>query len=346
MAVGECQLSPLLPGTAAQQTSVSIALCTYQGAPFIEDQLQSLLHQTRLPNELVVCDDSSTDATAALLGEFAATAPFPVRIRTNATRLGVAANFSRAISLCTGSVVALCDQDDVWVPTKLESQISIFQARSSVGAVFSDAELVDRNLRPAGRTLFEAVHFSPSRQRRFQQGHATEILMARPVVCGATLAFRSSYRSLLLPIPTTGVHDIWLSVILSAVAEVVVLPEPLLRYRQHGSNQIGSPARGFRERLVQRRVRGVFGDEVAHYRGMVERLASLSLGPGEAERTRDLLRQKVDHLRFRNDLPSHRSWSIARELASGRYHQYSRGLESAAYDLLLRDRKSAGNKAA
>lgn len=318
---------------------MSVALCTYQGAEFVTEQLASIAAQTLLPAEVVVCDDGSTDGTPELVRRFAATAPFPVRLHVNPQRLGVTANFSRAISLCEGSIIALSDQDDVWVPQKLDRQVAVFTARPAVSAVFSDAELVDGVLRPLGRTMFDATHFSKRRQRRVRGGHTLDILLSRPTVCGATLAFRSSWRDLVLPIPPTGMHDEWLSVLLSAVGEVVALPEPLVRYRQHHVNQVGAPPSTPRGRLARRRARGLLGDEVAHWQAMAERLAASPPASGGG-RAVPRLAEKVDHLTFRYHLPQSRTVPVLRELARGRYHRYSRGIESATFDLLFRKTRS------
>ena len=320
---------------------MSVALCTYQGERHLADQLESIALQTLLPAEVVICDDGSTDGTVDVVERFAARAPFRVRLHVNPENLGVTANFARAISMCRGSIIALADQDDVWAPEKLERQIAAFRDRPGAGAVFSDAELVDGSLRPLGRTLFEATRFTERRRRRFNGGHALEILVARSVVCGATLAFRSSFRDLVLPIPSTGLHDVWIAGLLASASDVVALPEPLVRYRQHGANQVGAAARGPGARLATRRRRGVFGDEVAHYRAMAERLRHRAAAHVHADDLR-LLDRKVEHLQFRYGLGRHRVVSVLGELLRGRYHRYSRGLESAGYDLLFRRAPGTG----
>ena len=99
--------------------NISVALCTCNGARFLSEQLVSLAEQTLRPIELVVCDDASDDGTWQLLEEFQRSAPFPVRLYRNVRRLGIAQNFEQAMLLCEGDVIALCDQDDVWLPEKL-----------------------------------------------------------------------------------------------------------------------------------------------------------------------------------------------------------------------------------
>src|SRR5690349_17434303 len=118
---------------------ISIALCTYNGGPFLAEQLASYVQQTRLPDELVVCDDCSSDNTMAILRDFAARAPFAVRLHQNAANLRSTRNFEQAIRLCTGDVIALSDQDDVWLPEKLERMERTLAADPEISLVFSDA---------------------------------------------------------------------------------------------------------------------------------------------------------------------------------------------------------------
>jgi glycosyltransferase involved in cell wall biosynthesis len=98
---------------------ISIAMTTYNGERFLEEQLRSLTEQTKLPNELVVCDDGSTDRTPEILAQFAKGASFPVKIVINNHRLGWRENFLKAASLCSSDYIAFCDQDDIWLKEKL-----------------------------------------------------------------------------------------------------------------------------------------------------------------------------------------------------------------------------------
>ncbi len=90
-----------------------------QRGRFVADQLRSIAAQTRPVDEVVVCDDGSTDGTVDAVAAFAAASPVPVRVVRNARQLGVTKNFEQAVGLCTGDVVLLCDQDDVWHPDKV-----------------------------------------------------------------------------------------------------------------------------------------------------------------------------------------------------------------------------------
>ena len=162
-------------------SDVSIAMATCNGAAWIDAQLASLAQQTRLPQELVACDDASDDATLDRLREFAAEAPFTVRIEHNPTRIGATANFERAVSLCSGDIVLLADQDDIWLERKIEVLAGRLDARPSLGAVFCNGDVVDGEEHLLGYDLWGALSFGASEQRKVAEGCAHEVF-ARHVV--------------------------------------------------------------------------------------------------------------------------------------------------------------------
>lgn len=93
-------------------TTISTAMCTYNGEKYLREQLESIARQTLLPNELVVCDDCSSDETVEIIQDFSRNAPFSVRLMINENNLGFAKNFEKAITLCSGEIIVLSDQDD------------------------------------------------------------------------------------------------------------------------------------------------------------------------------------------------------------------------------------------
>ena len=122
-------------------------MATYNGARHVAEQLASLASQTVLPYELVVTDDASTDATPDIVAAFAASAPFPVRLIKNAEQLGYRANFMKAAGLCQADLVAFSDQDDVWLPRKLEAVNATFE-NSDTLLTYHDATVVTEKLEP------------------------------------------------------------------------------------------------------------------------------------------------------------------------------------------------------
>src|SRR5918993_2278832 len=122
---------------------VSVAMTTYNGGAYLTEQLNSIFAQTRLPDELIVCDDQSTDATRAILDEFAARGTVPMTVVVNDQRLGSNENFEKAIGLCTGDIIFLSDQDDVWRDNKVATIEREFERDPELGIVFTNGDLID-----------------------------------------------------------------------------------------------------------------------------------------------------------------------------------------------------------
>lgn len=221
---------------------ISVALCTYNGAKYLQDQLNSIAAQTRLPDELVVCDDASSDETIAIIETFAHQAPFPVRLYPTEENLGSTRNFDRAIAHCTGDWIALADQDDYWFPNKLAVFEQVIHQHPEVGLVFSDAQLADTTLQPQKMTMWQSLELTPKMQHDIaQDAFATfDYLLKRNVVMGAACAFDSRYKDRIHPIMPSWVHDYWIAMIISTDKPFLPIPEPLMYYRQHESNQIGA----------------------------------------------------------------------------------------------------------
>jgi glycosyltransferase involved in cell wall biosynthesis len=209
---------------------LSVALCTYNGASFLSAQLESFLAQSRLPDELVVCDDGSTDATLSILENFAARAVFPVHIHRNTSTLGVSANFIKTISLCSGDFVAFSDQDDVWLSDKLLRALSRIQQAGNPSSTLycSRLQYVNMNLEPIGQSpIPRVVGFSNA--------------IVENVATGCSVVFGAEIRRLILcGIPDEMImHDWWAYLVASAFGEITYDPSPTVLYRQHGNNVAG-----------------------------------------------------------------------------------------------------------
>ncbi len=313
----------------ATPARVSVALCTYNGARFLDPQLDSFATQTRLPDELVVCDDGSTDDTVTILERFKNRAPFPVRIFRNETRLGSTKNFEKAIGLCTGDLIATSDQDDVWLPEKLALSQAALADDDGCGLVFSDADVVDDDLRSSGHRMWDAVHFGRLARRRVRKGRGFEVLLRQWVVTGATMMFRVDYRPCILPIPDNWVHDGWIAFVIGAMARVGSVECSTMKYRQHAAQQIGGKKLGWKERYDLARAMGPPYFRLAYERFVLarERLHVF------ASRVRDrrflaMMDRKVEHQRRRLAIAESRSrwqrvlWAVS-EFLRGGYQRFS-----------------------
>ena len=329
-------ISSAIPSVDVVSTrlSLSIALATYNGERYLAEQLESILHQTRLPDELVISDDASIDATRAIILDFARHAPFPVRLQENRERLGSTRNFELAIRDCGGDIIFLCDQDDVWYPNKIALIEERFINDPTAGIVFTDADVVDQDLHPLGLRLWKAVRFSLAEQAEVVAQGAFSVLLKRFTVTGATMAFRSSYCDLVLPISDLWVHDGWIAMLIGAVSPLVALPTPLIAYRQHSANQIGIPRRG---RNHGKTCAAIHGPQVLRYEAALTRLRESADRFSDSSQNIHRLDETLAFLRARAALPDTR-WrrlpGALRELAALRYHRYAKGLKSFRKDLL------------
>lgn len=311
-------------------------MCTYNGERFLGDQLISIAGQERHPYEMVVCDDRSSDGTPGLLRSFASSARFPVRLIFNEEIFGSTKNFENAIAACNGDVIVLADQDDVWIPEKLSRIEKLFSSSPRIGGVFSDAEVVDENLRSLGYRLWDAIGFDSRMQKRFEKGNAIEVLLKSNVATGATMAFRAEYRKYLLPIPKSCVHDWWIALLVSFAADLEMIPDPLIRYRQHSGNLIGGKKYGFAE--IFEKSLGI--DSKAYlsvaecYQLAYERVSGA--GTSIHREKLPLIAEKANHFYARSKYPKRMKSRIpaaTRELISLRYHRYSLGMKSFLKDL-------------
>lgn len=341
MTSSPCAAEKVVGGQPGSKHRISVALCTYNGARYVEAQLDSYMAQTRRPDELVVCDDISTDHTPTILAEFERRATFPVRIERNANRLGSTKNFEKAIGLCTGDLIATSDQDDVWLPEKLALSEAKFAAQPDCGLVFTNAEVVDESLVPVGHQLWDAIQFGLRAQWRVQRGHVFEILLRQWLVTGATMMFRAEYRPVVLPIPENWIHDGWIAFIIGALAPIACVRQATVKYRQHAAQQIGGKKLSVRELYELARKVGPDFFRLAHERFALahERLQTF------APRVRDprflaLVERKVAHQKRRLAIAETSSrlkkvtWTLD-ELLHWGYQRYSPSTTHCLKDLLF-----------
>jgi hypothetical protein len=321
---------------------ISVAMCTFNGARFLGEQLESIAAQIRLPDELIICDDNSTDETAEILSVFAKNAQFPVRIKINKSTLGATRNFDQAIALCQCEIIALADQDDVWYRHKLQYIAGFFLRSPETIAVFSDADIIDAKSHSSQGRLWDAQFFTRKEQRRVATGQALDVILKHPVVTGATLAFRERFRSLILPVPEDHVHDYWISVLLSACGDFQPISESLIQYRQHRDQQIG-PGQG-RLPVMERTLSAIktgrqsYLPEVQRFQQVRERLqARKGEFPFPSEAIK-MVEAKISHRSARTNLPELRLLRIPTVLGqvlNRGYWHYSEGWRSVAKDIFL-----------
>ena len=316
-------------GTSELRTSV--AMCTFNGGRYLEEQLESIAGQTRLPCELVVCDDGSMDDTIAILERFKAKAPFEVTIVQNTLRIGSTRNFDQAIGMARGEFIALCDQDDRWLPHKLQRLSDCLIENPFLGGVFSDAELIDGDGKRVGKALFARHRFTPAKQRSFVNC-PTATLLKHDVVTGATLMFRSMIRRYCSPIPATWVHDGWLAWMLALHSRLTLIPEPLIEYRIHAGQQLGVGSQAQRGNGETRRQ--FYARVARQFEDLLNRV--LAEGWSEHDALVENIREKIDFLKSQAALSQQLGVRTMQMLGLlPKYLHYARGLAAVRTDLLL-----------
>lgn len=322
---------------------VSVALCTYNGERYLGQQLDSIFGQSVLPAEVVVSDDASRDGTLAVAraahAEHLRREPgsaVALRIIENAAPLGVTANFEQAMRATTQPIILLSDQDDVWAHDRVERTLAAFD-RPDVLLVHSDARLVTADGAPLDYSLFESYGVDAPALQSLRDGSGFEYFLRRNLVTGATAAVRRELLDAAVPFPPAWVHDEWLAVVAAERGGIVPLPDKLIDYRQHGSNQIGVPRPGIRTKLARITAPGAERNRrlLARAVSLAERYDGFSTGarPDRAA----AVAEKVEHERVRSGLGVHRLsriGAVVREARTGRYRRFGGGLQDVVRDLL------------
>lgn len=221
-------------------------MATYNGARFLSTQLASIAAQTLRPAELVVSDDGSSDDTLAMIRAFAATVDFPVRILDKRERLGFSDNFLFAAEQCRSPLIAFVDQDDAWLPEKLEVSVRrLLEDRSLLS--MHQLTMTDGDLRPTGLwdqgiardRLWRPLELDP------WAGWGNTMVFRRELATMIPRADRPRHPEAERPLS----HDTWLLIVAAAMGPVSHIARPLILYRQHGSNAFGVAKPDLRTRL-------------------------------------------------------------------------------------------------
>lgn len=296
-------------------TTVSVALATYNGARYIDEQVRSILGQH--PFELVVADDGSTDGTLETVTSIASEYPQTtlVVLPPGEQPLRVAGNFARAIRACSGDLVALSDQDDRWHAERLAAIVERFETDPELLFLHHDAELIDGAGEPLGQRLLDWLRVGPDERRVLTDGRSFAAFVRRNTATGATVVFRRALAAEALPIGAGWIHDEWFAIIAAARGGARLDERALVDYRQHGANEIGvarpTPAYLMRRMLAPRGER--YRDLERRSVALVDRLESL----GITGRWLDLARRKAAFESARAGYPRSR-WARIRPVLAHR----------------------------
>lgn len=312
---------------------ISVALCTYNGERFIEEQLQSILQQSMPVDEIIIGDDGSSDSTIEIAQRVLEKSGVSFEIRQHNPGLGVAGNFADAIRHTTGDLIFLCDQDDTWEKEKVEQLVAEMQG---LLLVHTNALLVDGTGKSLGITLFDRLKIKPWEKKSLMHGDALGPLLRRNLVTGATVLMDGNFARSSLPIGQEWIHDEWLGIIAATKGGLRCIDHELIHYRQHANNVIGAKKTSFRRILVR-----ITKESEKEQRRRYARMKSINewvqTQSDIDERTQKRFQEALTHQEKRLHYPRSRVLRILpilREIRSGRYAKYSPGMRTVLYDLV------------
>lgn len=223
---------------------VDILLATYNGSKYIQEQIESILSQTYPSIHLWIRDDGSKDTTVEILTYFAKKYPSRITFLPTEQNLGIKGNFSRLMECSKASYMMFSDQDDHWLPNKVELSLKLIkQMEVQYGwdtplLVHTDLTVVRSDLTEINSSFWKYTHLNPSYVQLNR-------LLTQNVLTGCTMLFNRKLLELALPIPSESfMHDWWIALVASAFGQIKHLPLSTILYRQHTSNGLGAKPYG------------------------------------------------------------------------------------------------------
>ena len=225
--------------------NVSVAMTTCNGAAYLNRQLDSLRTQLRPADEVIVCDDASSDGTWEMLEHYRDHHPdFPMRLRRNRENIGFQRNFRQAVTLCGGDILFFCDQDDIWDSRKIHEMCRLFDENPQIQALATSFSMIDAEDHPLCVPLTKGWSNHNLYPGILPEGALVQVpaekLIFQNICQGCALAFRADLRERFLDCFTGHLHYDWqLNLLAASTGNLFFYNEPLLLYRMHGGNALG-----------------------------------------------------------------------------------------------------------
>lgn len=215
-------------------------MATYNGEEYLREQIDSLLMQTCRDWHLFVHDDGSTDGTISIIKDYIERHPDKITLLDYPPQGGPCRNFLSMLDRIDANYYMFCDQDDVWLPEKTELSLREMTAREQESpetgiVVCSDLLVVDEDMKVMNNSMWDYLSIYPQYIKSFQDSGASAI------ATGCTMFFNRKAKEDCLPYsPRVMMHDCWVCLCtLKQQGKLYGLPKQLVRYRQHGSNNLG-----------------------------------------------------------------------------------------------------------
>lgn len=326
-------------GGGLPRMQISVILAAYRGEKFIGEQLESLFAQTCPPDEILIGDDSPDDATFQLVRRLAENSPCPIRYFRNAERKGHNLNFSSLLERANGDVIFFCDQDDVWLPEKIEKMRNEFLNHPECEMVSCNSLLVDENLKPLGFSSCDIFSFRESDAEKINAGNGVLDMLKNSKIHGHDLAVRNKLKRYLVPIPFGGHYDCMVALIAAVTGNVRWVYENLTLFRRHpGAQTRQGPSKNIIQRYLDLKRSGThrveLKDAAEQMRIVKKRVSKFkSEIPGDHYH---LLEEMTRYYMKRACLARMNLWNKWRCLfLLKEYFQYGQGCKSLIRDLLF-----------
>lgn len=220
-------------------------MATYNGGQFLQQQLDSIITQTNQRWQLLIGDDGSEDNTVRIVEEYTARMPDKIRlIKDNRCRLGASLNFGRLLQQADTEYIMFSDQDDVWMPNKIELTLNAMKAAEQIYPdkpilVHTDLQVIDSELKTIANSLWNYQKLFP------ETGDNLKKIMAHNVVTGCTVMVNKKAKAVSIPVPEEAVmYDWWLALNVCRYGRIIYVSIPSVLYRQHSRNQLGAQRAG------------------------------------------------------------------------------------------------------
>lgn len=249
---------------------ISVVMATYNGEKYVKQQLDSVINQTRKPDELIIVDDGSKDNTVKIINKVLQDTKIKYKLIIHAKNQGVTRTFQEAITQASSEYIMICDQDDVWKANKIEQTIGAI--KKDITMVVCDATLVDADLKPIGKSMFQYIGLPLALNDYYTTLYSKQMMLMslkRNYVTGMCMAGKRSVILKAFPFPETMTYDAWLAWNLANEGQTVFINEELVFYRQHDRNVVGT-------RKNKESLRKYYGHRRDDKKRLVEKYKSLT----------------------------------------------------------------------
>ena len=223
------------------KNKIGVVLATYNGEKYILEQLKSIINQTMIPSSIIISDGGSSDKTIDICEKYLATTNINYKILKSKTKLGVKDNFEKGLRQCNAKYIFFSDQDDCWLPQKIQNSVEIFE-KYDADVVWCNAFITNENLE-VKMNLWDSVGYKNSETINIYNKYDLNLqkeLIKHNVMTGMCMAINIRIKNEIIPFSDYKIHDVWIAYASNCLGRVVSIDSKDVYYRQHGNNAIGT----------------------------------------------------------------------------------------------------------